>query len=153
MSDDIYIPPHKRIIDSSDETSPDGGGYNFVFYDKANVRGKKKKIIPPIGEAVSVNLSTDALVEINNESQEQKEPDVRNRDDESPALPERENPEIENKNTEVEAVSVNLSTDALEEIKERQSQGNQDTGNKNIEKTENENKPPENSGGHINITV
>lgn len=154
MSDDIYIPPHKRIIDSSGETSPDGGGFNFVFYDRANVRAKKKKTIPPIGDAVSVKLSTDAQKEI---KEEQENPGIQNEsiEDRIPeADPENREPsDIEDNVQENNAVSVSLSTNALAEIRENREPETPDTENKEQKKTENESGSHESGGGHINITV
>ncbi|OGV49675.1 MAG: hypothetical protein A2017_07405 [Lentisphaerae bacterium GWF2_44_16] len=154
MSDDIYIPPHKRIIDSSGETSPDGGGFNFVFYDRTKVRGgKKKKPIPPIGDAVSVNLSTDALEEIK-EQQVSENPGIKIED----RIPDRDSQDQEASDFEGnvqknDAVSLSLSTNALTEIREKRETESPDIENKEQKKTENEGSSHESGGGHINITV
>lgn len=78
-ADDIYIPPHKRIIDQSGETSADGGGYSFIFHDKGRSGGKKgkekKKEPLPLGDPVTLNLSATVQEEIAKETQEKKKTD------------------------------------------------------------------------------
>lgn len=152
MSDDIYIPPHKRIIDSSGETSPDGGGFNFVFYDRTKIKGgKKKKPIPPIGDAVSVNLSTDALGEI--KEQQVPENSGMKIEDRIPERDDQEASEFEGNVQKNNAVSLSLSTNALTEIREKRETELPDAENKEQKKTEDENSSHESGSGHINITV
>jgi len=90
-ADDIYIPPHKRIIDHSGETSADGGGYSFVFHDKgkpgAKKENEKKKEPQPLGDPVTLNLSATVQEEIAKETQEKKklEADPNNKKGNPPA--------------------------------------------------------------------
>jgi hypothetical protein len=79
-ADDIYIPPHKRVIDQSGQTSADGGGYSFLFHEKGKQGEKKenekKKEQPPLGDPVTLNLSATVQEEIAKESQEKKKTDT-----------------------------------------------------------------------------
>lgn len=90
-ADDIYIPPHKRVIDHSGETSADGGGYSFIFHDKGKPGTKKenekKKESLPLGEPVTLNLSATVQEEIAKEAQEKKktETDPNGKKDNPPA--------------------------------------------------------------------
>ena len=73
MGDYDYMPkPDGRHVDSTHETTSDGGGYSFVFYNRnqgqegRNDKSHRRGISPLDLPSVNIQLSEDALRRLSN---------------------------------------------------------------------------------------